>query len=220
MKLSSVLFALLFAAVCVVPTVVLAQEEDAGGGVPDEPAVPNHDPCDAICHERHAALVREKDELWHSREAVIREKDELWHSREAVIREKDELWHSREAVIREKEELVQQHRNLQDAAGNVDELRSSLQAKESELELKTKEMEHYQKVARDNQKYMQEYKDQLATQRHRSHQLNTALEEARAKIEELENTTFFAKLRNELSTGWGAVVQYWNNLKEKGEKEL
>jgi len=169
--------------------------------------------CDQICEERLAPVVREKDELWHIREALIKEKDELSHSLEAIIKEKDELWHSREAIIKEKDELAQhKDRALQDA-GQVGVLKQELEKKESE-------MAHYQKVAQDNQKYMQEYKNQLAIQRDRAAKLNTALQEATAKIEELENTTFFAKLHKEVSVGWGKIADYWETLRNKGEKEL
>jgi len=201
MKLYSLLLALAL--------VVAASAQDEG---------PNN--CDQICSERHAALIREKHELWHSREAIIKEKDEIWHSREAIIKEKDEIWHHREAIIKEKDEISQQKERAVEEAGQRDELRQSLETKEAELALKTKEMEHYQKVAQDNQKYMQEYKNQLASQRDRASKLNIALAEAQAKIVELESTTFLANLQKELSAGWGVVVQYWNNLKKKGEKEL
>ena len=210
MKLPSLLQLVLIAWVAVVAR---AQDEEQQQEQQQQPAAD----CAAICDERSAALIRERDELWHSRDAVIREKDELWHSREAVIREKDELWHSRENIIREKDDLlVQQQERALHEAGSVQQL----QDKEAELALKTKEMAHYQKVAQDNQKYMQEYKDQLATQRDRSNKLSIALTEAQQKIDDLESTTFLAKLQKEIAAGWGTFVKYWHNVKGKGEKEL
>lgn len=168
--------------------------------------------CDTICAERQENIIREKDELWHSREAIIREKDELWHSREAIIREKDELWHSREAIIKEKDEFFHRSENLGReleevrANGNVEELRASLNQQQEEAR-------HYQKVAEENQSYMTEYKNELATQRDRYAKLETALKEATKKVDDLEN----ASVGKKLAMG---VKQFMGAFKSSGAPDL
>ena len=186
----------LLLALALVLAVGSAQEGEGGGAA---------DGCEQICNERHAELVREKDELWHSREAIIKEKDELWHSREAIIKEKDEAMH-------EKERALLEVQKLSESTTASDDLKRALEKKESE-------MAHYQKVAQDNQKYMQEYKNQLASQRDRAAKLKVALAEANKKIAELENTGFFVKLNKEIASGWDAIVKYWTELRDKGKKE-
>lgn len=195
------------------------------------------DECEHICNERHAELIKIKDELWHSREEIIREKDEIWHHREAVIREKDELWHSREAIIKEKDELWHRseqlgrevhdlrielekvtearneaHRALEASNGGAERLHQL----EGLVESQKVDMQHYQKVAEDNHSHMMEYKTQLASQRDRSAQLDSALKDATAKIYELENRS----LGQHITSGWKAVVGIVTGNKNSGEGEF
>jgi DNA repair exonuclease SbcCD ATPase subunit len=186
------------------------------------------DNCDAICNERTVAVVREKDELWHSREAVIREKDELFRSREDIIREKDQFGNEKERLIAV---LQQMRQELQTAVNAADEAQRSLQNVHNEqggnqreleelrgtVEKQKTDMAHYQKVAQDNQKYMQEYKNQLASQRDRAAKLDQALKVANAKIEELENTSLLMKLKKELTMSWKQIVEYWVAVRGKGK---
>lgn len=195
------------------------------------------DECEHICNERNAELIKVKDELWHSREDIIREKDEIWHHREEVIREKDELWHSREAIIKEKDELWHRseqlgrevhdlqielekvvearneaHRALEASNGGAERLHEL----ENIIESQKTDMQHYQKKAEDNQGHMMEYKNQLATQRDRSAQLDSALKDATAKIYELENRS----LGQQIASGWKAIIGIVTGSKTSGEGEF
>jgi chromosome segregation ATPase len=87
------------------------------------------------------------------------------------------------------------------------------------LEKEREDGAHYQKVAQDNQKYMQEYKNQLHSQRDRSAKLDAALQEANAKIDELESTTFIKQLQKEISGAWKGIIEYWMNMRNKGKSE-
>ena len=151
--------------------------------------------CEHICNEQNQNLIREKDELWHSREAIIKEKDEIWHHREAIIKEKDELWHSREAIIKEKDEIWHEKENLARRLEESGSVANEVVELRHQLEKQAKDMEHYQTVAQDNQKYMMEYKNALASQRDRAAKLDISLKEANAKIDELEAQTIFKKLQ-------------------------
>jgi chromosome segregation ATPase len=174
--------------------------------------------CEAICNERVAVVVAEKEDLLRDKENMIREKDEIWFHREEVIKEKDTIWQEKEQALvdlqRARDDLDETTRSLESLRkdlGEVENLRTS-------LDKQRKEMEHYQKVAQDNQKYMQEYKNQLASQRDRAAKCDAKLKLANARIAELENTTFIKQLRNEISVGWTTIVAYWTNLKNQGKE--
>jgi chromosome segregation ATPase len=188
------------------------------------------DDCEHICNERNAELIKVKDEIWHNREDIIREKDEIWHHRETVIREKDDLWHSREAVIKEKDELWQRSEQLghelhdvrvqlDDAKRTIEELQKSrerAQELETIIESQKADIEHHQKTAQENQKFMMDYKNQLASQRDRAAQLDSALKDATAKIFDLENRS----LGQHISSGWRSVISLVTGNKGTGESEF
>lgn len=193
--------------------------------------------CDQICDERSAALAAEKDALWREKEellrdrdAVIRDKDEIWQHRERIIQEKDNIWHEKERVLQDFQRVREE---LDEAVRARDEVKQSMESMHLEkggvlaeveqlrksLETVREDMLHYQKVAQDNQKYMQEYKNQLHTQRDRVAKTDEALKEANAKIEELESTTFINKLQKEIANAWKAIIEYWTNVRSKGKSE-
>lgn len=195
------------------------------------------DECEHICNERNAEIIKAKDELWLSREDILREKDEIWHHRELVIKEKDELWHNREAIIKEKDELwhrsEQLGREIHDLRTEVeqaivarDEAHRALEAShtsgervqelESIIESQKVDIEQHQKSAQENQKFMMDYKNQLATQRDRAAQLDSALKDATAKIFELEHRS----LGQHIASGWQAVLGMVTGNKAAGESEF
>jgi chromosome segregation ATPase len=186
------------------------------------------DDCEQVCQERHDALVQEKEGLIRDRDVAVREKDELWHSREHVIKEKDEFFAAHERAAQElqavRDELataVRARDELQHAMdANRDEHTNLLREVEDLRKSKAKDKEdmaHYTKVAQDNQKYMQEYKNELHTQRDKANKLDLALQEANAKIEELESTTLVKIFQKEVASAWKAIVEYWVNLRKGKE---
>ena len=62
---------------------------------------------------------------------------------------------------------------------------------------------------------MQEYKNQLHSQRDKANKLNEALKEANMKIQELESTTFLKQLQKEIQMAWEAIQVYWTNFTSK-----
>lgn len=183
--------------------------------------------CDQVCRD---LFQTEKEELIRERDAAVRDKDEIWHQREGIVREKDEFWHEKERAL---QDLVRLREELDAAVRSRDEVSRNMESAHEEkggavreveelraaLDKQRDEMAHYQKVAQDNQKYMQEYKNQLHSQRDRAAKLDQALSEANAKIEELESTTFIKQLQKEISGAWKAIIEYWMNLKNKGKGE-
>jgi chromosome segregation ATPase len=172
----------------------------------------------------------ERNQLLQQRDQLVREKDEVWAHRDLVIREKDEIFHEKERFL---QELQRAREDLDVALGNSNSMNEALARIETEkaalltelegartsLDQQRGDMEHYQKVAQDNQKYMQEYKNQLATQRDRAAKLEAKLRVAMERIDELENMTFVKTLKKEVASGWDAIVSYWANLTKKGKQE-
>jgi chromosome segregation ATPase len=195
------------------------------------------DECEHICNERNAEIMKVKDEVWHSREEISREKDEIWHHRELVIKEKDELWHSREEIVKEKDELWHRSEQLGREVHDLrleleqvilarDEAHRALEAShaggdrvqelENIIESQKVDIEQHQKISQENQKFMVDYKVQLASQRDRAAQLDSALKDATAKIFELEHRS----LGQHLTSGWQAVVGLVTGNKATTEGEF
>jgi chromosome segregation ATPase len=185
---------LVFAALAVC---VVGQEEKEGEA--EQVAVD----CAVDCAEPIAALEAEKATLQQQLNELTRQKDQLYSE-----------WKTATDALAATEAAAQEARTLLDASSNAS---AELETMKKTLEQAQEDVAFFQKVAQDNQKYMQEYKNQLHTQRDTAHKLSEALKEANLKIEELESMTFIKQLQKEITVAWSAIVEYWINLKNKGK---
>ena len=171
--------------------------------------------CDAICQEKIQPYITEQVTYRQERDALMKQLEEATAQRDAIqqelqqVKEALDVAHAstkeaRALIESTKEEVQGQHAN------EMEELQKS-------ITLTKEEMTHYQKVAQDNQKYMQEYKNQLHSQRDKANKLNEALKEANMKIQELESTTFLKQLKKEIALAWMAIQEYWTNLTKQGK---
>jgi chromosome segregation ATPase len=181
--------------------------------------------------EHRDTLQRDVNTLLEQREQLIRERDELFHSREGVIQERDTLFHQKQELEQNNhnngatEEL---QRRLDETSRALEEHRTALadaQVAQHAMEGKVEEYrlnvaraaedrEHFQKVAQENQHYMQEYKIRLATMRDKSAKLDLEVQSAQRKIQELESATLVTKIKKELSAGYDSFLQLIGKHKE------
>ena len=173
--------------------------------------------CDAICQAQlqpfiaeQATFQQEQEALRHQLEAVTKQRDTI----------QDELRHIQAELERAHAATNEARTLLATAQEEVQgQYAQELEALQQSITLTKEEMTHYQKVAQDNQKYMQEYKNQLHSQRDKANKINEALKEANLKIQELESTTFLKQLQKEIRMAWAAIQVYWTNLTNKGKTE-
>jgi chromosome segregation ATPase len=159
--------------------------------------------CAVACGEPIAALEAEKATLQQQLNELTQQKDQLYAE-----------WKTATEALAAAEASAQEARTLLDAASNAS---AELETMKKTLEQAQEDVTFFQKVAQDNQKYMQEYKNQLHTHRDNANKLSEALKEAKLKIDELESMTFLKQLQKEITMAWSAIVEYWINLKNKGK---
>lgn len=159
--------------------------------------------CGVTCAEPIAALEAEKATLQQQLNELTQQKDQLYAE-----------WKTATEALTAAETSAQEARTLLEASSNAS---AELETMKKTLEQAQEDVTFFQKVAQDNQKYMQEYKNQLHTQRDNANKLGEDLKEAKLKIEELESMTFIKQLQKEITMAWSAIVEYWINLKNKGK---
>ena len=173
--------------------------------------------CDAICHDKIQPYITETSTFQQEKDSLLKQLEEATLQRDAIQQELHQI----------REELAQAHATTNEARTLLESTKedvkgqytAEIEALQQSMTLTKEEMAHYQKVAQDNQKYMQEYKNQLHSQRDKANKLNEALKEANLKIEELESTTFLKQLKKEIIMAWEAIQAYWTNLTNKGKTE-
>lgn len=166
--------------------------------------------CEAVCADRVNDITRERDEIQRHRDEVVKEKDEIWHHRESVIKEKDELWHQRENLDRE----------LQEVKGQMETVQNQKEKEANETANKhSADVKHFQNIAQENQKYMQEYKTQLASQRDASMKLQTQLDQTTARLSDLDGQSAISVLKKDIGNRVKSISKYWSNMKNNKSTE-
>lgn len=170
---------------------------------------------------------RDVDTLLKQREELTRERDELFHTREQVIKERDTYFHEKEEILRIHGASVEMKRQLDEHREAVSQLEiekrrliEEVNAQKSIAEKSIADREHFQKVAQENQHYMQEYKVRLATMRDKSAKLDVELENAYSKIKELESATLITKIKSELAAGYESLLMLMGKHKEETSQDL
>jgi chromosome segregation ATPase len=187
-------------------------------GVPtimaDEDAAAAPD-CEAICRDKVQSYVNEQAIYLQEKASLTIQLQDATAQRDTIAKE---LQHAQEE-LRKAQAGQEESRVLLETA--QEELRVQYTKEIEELQksitLTKEEMTHYQKVAQDNQKYMQEYKNQLHSQRDKANKLSEALNEANATILELESKSLLQQLRKEVALAWEAIQKYIAHLTNKGK---
>jgi chromosome segregation ATPase len=173
--------------------------------------------CDIVCKELVDAVQSEKNTLVQEKDALVKQLEETTGHKDTLYSQvqhvREELATSISSANEVRAQLVAVEEEKNKHFNEYESLRNS-------LDQTREEMTHYQKVAQDNQKYMQDYKNELHTQRDKANKLSEALNEANLKIVDLESTTFIKQLQKEITMAWSAIVEYWVNLKKKGKSDV
>lgn len=177
------------AVVVLINGVTTMADEDAAAEAPD---------CEAICQDKVQSYVNLQAIYLQEKASLTIQLQDATTQRDNIEKE------SRVLVESAQEDLRVQYTK------EIEELQKS-------ITLTKEEMTHYQKVAQDNQKYMQEYKNQLHSQRDKANKLSEALKEANATIVELESKSLLQQLRKEIAVAWEAIQKYIAHLTNKGK---
>lgn len=173
---------------------------------------------------------RDVETLLQQREQLIRERDEHFQHKETLLKERDELIQQKEhsgsnsgalqTQLDDTKRMLDEHRvALDDTVAQKNELQQEMESLKETVARSAEDREHFQKVAQENQHYMQEYKVRLATMRDRSAKLDIELENARTKIAELESATLVTKVKKELAAGYDSLLQLMGKHPKDGEPD-
>jgi chromosome segregation ATPase len=173
--------------------------------------------CEAVCEELIQPYITEQETYQQEKDVLMKQYEEIFEERDQLMKELQQV----------REELTMAHTTTNDVRALLETSQNDVKKQyidqinelQKSMDTTKEEMQHYQKVAQDNQKYMQEYKNQLHSQRDKANKLNIALQEANEKIVELENMTFMKQLQKELQMTWNNIIEYWVQLKKKGKTE-
>lgn len=164
---------------------------------------------------------------------VIEQRDGFHRDVDTLLKQREQLIKERDTYYQEKEELLRTSGNADEMKRLLDEHRETVSqldiekrrlvedvnAQKAIAEKSVADREHFQKVAQENQHYMQEYKVRLATMRDKSAKLDVELENAYSKIKELESATLVTKIKKELASGYESLLMLMGKHKEESPQD-